>query len=32
VRRHLDRYYWVGRLDVFGLVSAVFVMATKPLL
>ena len=32
VRRHLDRYYWVSRLDVFGLVSAVFVMATKPFL
>jgi uncharacterized membrane protein len=32
VRRQLDRYYWVGRLDLLGLVSAVFVMATKPFL
>jgi uncharacterized membrane protein len=30
LRRQLDRYYWVGRVDALSLVSAVFVMATKP--
>jgi uncharacterized membrane protein len=30
VRRMLERYYWVGRLDTLVLVAAIFVMATKP--
>ncbi|HKP19240.1 MAG TPA: hypothetical protein VJT84_12225 [Gaiellaceae bacterium] len=30
VRRRLNRYYLVGRLDALVLVVAVFVMATKP--
>ena len=30
VRRRLERYYWVGRLDGLVLVAAFFVMTTKP--
>jgi hypothetical protein len=30
VRRRLERYYWVGRLDGLVLVAAVFVMTAKP--
>jgi hypothetical protein len=30
IRRRLNRYYLVGRLDTLVLVAAIFVMATKP--
>jgi hypothetical protein len=30
VRRRLNRYYAVGRVDTLVLVVALFVMATKP--
>jgi hypothetical protein len=32
LRRRLERYYWVGRLDGLVLVAALFVMTTKPFL